>query len=72
MFFIRMTDPTKKDILYIHMLLDNWGNYYQPENYLLPNTQIIDPNSVRPLKKLDVKPIKGIEGTCMPFKTSQD
>ena len=41
--YIKLTDPSKEDIEYTKMLLNNWNNYYKPENYLLPNTEIIEP-----------------------------
>lgn len=41
--FIKITDPSPEDIKYTKMLLVNWNNYYKPENYLLPNTEIIQP-----------------------------
>ena len=41
--FIKITDPSPSDCRYTRMLIDNWKNYYKPENYLLPNTEIIQP-----------------------------
>lgn len=48
--FIKMSDATKQDIEYIDMLLNNWNNYYKPENYLLPNTEIVYP--FKPYQKI--------------------
>ena len=40
--FIEITGLCEADIKYTQMLVDNWDNYYKPENYLLPNTKLVD------------------------------
>ena len=42
--FIEITGLCVDDIKYTQMLVDNWDNYYMPENYLLPNTKIVELN----------------------------
>lgn len=47
MLFIEITDLCVDDIKYIQMLMDNWDNYYKPENYLLPGTKLVDIKAIQ-------------------------
>lgn len=61
--FIKISNPTTADIEYTQMLIENWDNYYKPENYLLPNTEIIDTpkQAVDNWMSDDIDPRKDIE-----------
>ena len=44
---IKITNPSQSDIEYIQTLIHNWNNYYKPENYILPNCEILDDCKIR-------------------------
>ena len=42
--FIKVTNPSLEEMKYARILIENWHNYYKPENYLLPNMELVQLN----------------------------
>ncbi len=69
--FIKISDPSIEDVKYTSQLVDNWHNYYMPEQYLLDNMKLINIPNYNPGMPVDLPDRPGIlvlpaSGTVKP------